>query len=210
MAFQPKLVSLTRDDLLSFIDTKPRQYRGAARTVKQKEKKAAFDKAEAEAVRSSLKVYEIVEGWLNDPLLDGVLVLEVLDMCSSYLGQKTFVKLGTNCTWQLAMANSSLRVGDLPSQTYYATSYCPTRTAIENYLANHRQLIYGPFLIWKKDKGLFSALKLLDVNLYDANRRSIPSLVPALPFTELLDFADACVLSSDERVLLRAAQRESL
>mgnify|MGYP000845412129 CR=1 FL=1 len=203
------LISITRGQLLSFIDTTRHSYNGPSRTAAQKKRKAEFEEREELAVQEARKVWRTVSDWVNDPSLEAVLVLEVKDLWSSAMGQRTFVKLGPTCTWRLVDMTPQIFIGDMPSRRYYASYYCPTLAFIDEYFTRRNKLPYGPFNVERVVGGCyFQAFPVIE-GVRDQNRNPFPSSeqLISLHLETLIQMLDDAVLTSDDLLALSQVRR---
>ena len=62
------------------------------------------------------------EKWRREEV-DGMVVFENLDMCSSHLGEKTAMIVGPECTYKSVAECEKKWLNDLPSMRKYAVRY---------------------------------------------------------------------------------------
>ena len=146
-----ELISITRNQLLSMIDTKPRAFHSRKKTKALREKEEEqFRLQEEEYLAGARKQHEQLAAWLDDPATNAIVVLEVKAMDSSSLGSRRFLRVKTDSDTPLHEFKSTTAVGDVPSRFHYATYYCASPRFIKDYIHGGEERMpfpYGLFTI---------------------------------------------------------------
>jgi len=168
------LISITRGQLTSLIDATLKPYTGPTNTPKQRARKLQHERLEADRQESSLWLLNTINGWMDHPDTEAVLVLEMKDLTSTFSGSVQFMRLGPKCSTQLEQVNHQTRVGDVPSRTRYASYYCATLPTIAAYIRSGEKpkpFPYGPFFIyWEPERQVYVTKQRDDTEVLSSER----------------------------------------